>query len=266
MDTNSIIELILNISHIQGEHNQDYTIDVTPEGIVNILRKENGNTSLHPMAWGVVITEQMEKLPVKFGKIEGYFHIEALGLTTLENCPDYVAASFSCSHNPLQNLSGAPKFISGECRMEDCNISSCHDIPKNCKSYFLKNNNITSLEGLVTNNQCISIDVSHNYLKNLHNCPPVQYLFINNQKEQIQTLKGIPSTIEHIVLDTDTPVLLLLDTNITNFNRLTFVPEGDEANRLKEFIEKYKKSGEDLDMVSLAFELKAAGLKKQAKL
>jgi hypothetical protein len=69
----------------------------------------------------------MEKLPVKFGKVAGWFSCEGNELTTLEGCPNYVGGSFGCeficSENNLTTLEGCPKYIDGDCY---CDILTHH--------------------------------------------------------------------------------------------------------------------------------------------
>jgi hypothetical protein len=51
----------------------------------------------------------MEKLPVKFGKVSGYFWCDGNKLTTLEGCPNYVGRSFygdNLTHHILGNVQG----------------------------------------------------------------------------------------------------------------------------------------------------------------
>jgi hypothetical protein len=72
--------------------NSDDTIDV--DGYVNLDGKL-GN---------------MEKLPVKFGKVSGYFNCFGNKLTTLEGCPKYVGSGFGSdilTHHILGNVQGS---------------------------------------------------------------------------------------------------------------------------------------------------------------
>jgi hypothetical protein len=73
--------------------NSDDTIDV--DGDVNLDNKL-GN---------------IEKLPVKFGKVSGYFSCYGNELTTLEGCPKYVGGDFNCDNNKykLTTLKGIEK-------------------------------------------------------------------------------------------------------------------------------------------------------------
>jgi hypothetical protein len=90
--------------------NSDGTIDV--DGNV-FLYRELGN---------------MEKLPVKFGKVSGYFYCSSNILTTLEGCPYYVGAYFNCDGNKLTTLEGCPDYV------DDGN-------------FYCYGNNLTTLEG-----------------------------------------------------------------------------------------------------------------------
>jgi len=52
----------------------------------------------------VIITNlNLTEIPVKFGRVEGWFRCANNNLTTLKNCPDYVSEEFCCSGNNLTN-------------------------------------------------------------------------------------------------------------------------------------------------------------------
>jgi hypothetical protein len=87
----------------------------------------------------------MEKLPVKFGKVSGDFWCHKNNLTTLEGCPNYVGGNFLCYENKLTTLEHCPKYIGGkwfDCDdnelttlkgIEKCEIIGdfrCYDNPK----------------------------------------------------------------------------------------------------------------------------------------
>jgi hypothetical protein len=54
---------------------------------------------------------KMEKLPVKFGKVSGYFECGDNNLTTLKGRPSYVGGSFSCNGNKLTSLEHGPNYV-----------------------------------------------------------------------------------------------------------------------------------------------------------
>jgi hypothetical protein len=69
--------------------------------------------------------DDMEKLPVKFGKVSGYFYCGLNNLTTLEGCPKYIGGDFDCSDNYLTTLEGCPKYIGGDF---GCDILTHHTL------------------------------------------------------------------------------------------------------------------------------------------
>jgi hypothetical protein len=76
-----------------------------------------------------------KKLPLKFGKITGYFHCAKNQLTSLEGAPNTVGGLFDCSNNQLTSLEGSPRLVGSN---------------RGYGGYFdCRNNNIRSFEGLV---------------------------------------------------------------------------------------------------------------------
>ena len=49
------------------------------------------------------------ELPLKFGRVDGYFDFSHNNLTTLEGCPREVGGYFNCMYNKLTTLEGAPR-------------------------------------------------------------------------------------------------------------------------------------------------------------
>ena len=58
-----------------------------------------------------IINSTLEKLPLNFNKVTGYFNCENNLLTTLEGCPKEVEFYFSCRDNKLTSLEGGPKKV-----------------------------------------------------------------------------------------------------------------------------------------------------------
>jgi hypothetical protein len=106
--------------------NSDNTIDV------------NGDVYLHGMLG------DMEKLPVKFGKVSGSFWCHKNKLTTLEGCPNYVGGSFICDKNKLTTLEYCPKYVDGHFSCEDNKLTTLKGIEK-CEilgNFYCRNNKI----------------------------------------------------------------------------------------------------------------------------
>jgi hypothetical protein len=55
----------------------------------------------------------LEKLPMKFDRVEGDFDCNNNKLTTLEGSPKEVHGLFDCSDNKLSLLDGAPSRVNG---------------------------------------------------------------------------------------------------------------------------------------------------------
>ena len=94
MNTQEFCEKYLN--DVDYTINPDDTIDV--DGDVNLYHKLGNMTTL----------------PVKFGKVSGFFDCRYNLLTTLEGCPNYVEDFFSCDDNKLATLEHCPKYIGGD--------------------------------------------------------------------------------------------------------------------------------------------------------
>jgi hypothetical protein len=56
-------------------------------------------------------TINLTEIPVKFGRVDGYFDCRENKLTTLKNCPVYVGGDFYCSHNKITTLEYFPDYI-----------------------------------------------------------------------------------------------------------------------------------------------------------
>ena len=56
---------------------------------------------------------ELTEIPIKFGKVEGYFNCSGNKLTSLEGCPKIVGGNFYCYVNKLTSLEGSPKIVRG---------------------------------------------------------------------------------------------------------------------------------------------------------
>jgi hypothetical protein len=73
---------------------------------------------------------KMTKLPVRFGKVSGYFSCENNNLTTLAGFPSYVGNSFWCSKNNLTSLEYCPKYIGGDFNCYNNELTTLKGIEK----------------------------------------------------------------------------------------------------------------------------------------
>jgi len=74
----------------------------------------------------------LTKIPVKFGKVEGWFNCSFNNLTTLKNCPHTLEENIDFSNNQITTLEYFPKIINGElhCSMDN---NPLHNYFKNIK-------------------------------------------------------------------------------------------------------------------------------------
>ena len=134
--------------------NNDLTVDVN--GYVELGEKD------------------LAKIPIQFGKVNGYFNCYDNNLTSLEGAPKYVGRNFYCGdNNELASLEGAPKYVGGS--------FWCGDIPK-----------LTSLEGAPErvdgdftcyNNELTSLDGAPEYVGGYFDCrnnPNLNYEYLND--------------------------------------------------------------------------------------
>ena len=56
----------------------------------------------------------LDKIPLKFGKVSGYFNCYDFNLLSLEGCPHTVGDGFYCGGNQLTSLQGSPKSLGGD--------------------------------------------------------------------------------------------------------------------------------------------------------
>jgi hypothetical protein len=105
------------------------------DGLVDV----DGNVGL----WNIGLT----KLPLKFGRVSGYFDCENNNLTTLEGSPKEVGGDFSCYDNNLTTLEGAPKEVSGNFWCSNNKLTSLEGAPKEVGgNFWCRNNNLTTLD------------------------------------------------------------------------------------------------------------------------
>src|SRR5690606_7545334 len=71
--------------------------------------------------------KNLKELPLKFGRVDGYFYCGSNQLTSLEGGPNSVGGHFSCSYNQLTSLEGSPNSVGG--------------------GFYCNNNQLTSLKG-----------------------------------------------------------------------------------------------------------------------
>jgi hypothetical protein len=138
--------------------------------------------------------QRLSKLPLKFGRVTGYFDCSVNKLTSLEGCPTEIGGGFFCDNNQLTSLVGCPKEIGGDFVCSHNKLTSLEGCPTEIRGDFYCNNNqLTSLEGCPTeiggNFYC-----SYNQLTSLKGAP--EYI---EEKVNFTANKNLPEYIKRIV-------------------------------------------------------------------
>ena len=90
----------------------------------------------------------LQRIPVNFRRVGGYFNCAGNNLTSLEGAPNEISGRFSCSFNNLTSLEGAPAKVGGSFWCSHNNLTSLGGAPKEVGGDFSCNDNrLTSLEG-----------------------------------------------------------------------------------------------------------------------
>ena len=95
--------------------NDDMSIDV--DGDVDLNRK------------------YLEKLPLKFNYVSGYFYCKNNDLKSLEGAPKTVGG-FVCSNNKLKTLEGAPEIVGEVFYCSNNDLASLEGVPRKVGGYF----------------------------------------------------------------------------------------------------------------------------------
>ena len=108
--------------------NDDLTVDV--DGDVDLNNKK------------------LEKIPVKFKSIGGYFNCGSNQLTSLEGCPKSVGGHFNCNSNKLTSLDGSPESVGGHFYCNSNKLTSLDGSPDSVGGHFYcRYNQLTNLDG-----------------------------------------------------------------------------------------------------------------------
>jgi hypothetical protein len=115
--------------------------------------------------------KKLNKLPIKFRNVSGYFDCSYNNLTSLEGTPKWVGGNFDCSHNNLTSLEGCPEWVGSYFLCNNNNLTSLEGGPESVGGYFYcYYNNLTSLEGS-PKSVGGDFDCSHNNLTSLEGSP-----------------------------------------------------------------------------------------------
>ena len=134
--------------------NEDLSVDV--KGDVDISNKGLGT------------------IPVKFGRVGGYFTCHSNRLTSLQGAPREVGGSFYCHSNRLTSLEGAAQKVGGY--------------------FYCSSNRLTSLEG-AAQEVGGGFDCSYNKLTSLQGAPQKVGGYFTCHSNRLTSLQGSPQEV-----------------------------------------------------------------------
>jgi hypothetical protein len=246
IEKDKIIQYMQNWTFKQSKRGQDQPAEfgknyiITPTGEIKISAKSNikNGIFLH------LLNKTITRLPYKFAETTTTvsFNITDCRLTTLNGLPRHITGSLYCENTPVR-LDGSVETVEKTCLLENCGLESLENLPRNSERYFLKNNVLNSLAGIVSTKPRLQIDVHENKIRNLDGCPQhITTLKLAPQREHILSLDGIPAGLNYIMIDTTTPLLSLLDTDAYKADHIHFIeidhPENYPDVKHKETAEK----------------------------
>ena len=178
---------------------KEYAIEnwtLNPNGTVDV----DGNVGISG--------QRLSKLPLKFGRVTGYFDCSDNQLTSLEGCPPEIREDFWCSKNQLTSLEGCPREIGGSFWCHNNKLTTLEGCPTEIGgSFWCSKNQLTSLEGCPTeiggsfkcyDNQLTSLKGASEYIEG-----KVNFMPNNNLPEyikQILELNGYDTDIQKYIL------------------------------------------------------------------
>jgi hypothetical protein len=99
-------------------------------------------------------SEELTEIPLKFGKVSGYFECDGNRLKSLGGCPKWIGGDFYCYDNNLTSLEFGPEYVVGHfsCRGKDKlpgKLTSLEYLPRYIGGYInCKYNKIWSFRGI----------------------------------------------------------------------------------------------------------------------
>jgi len=108
-------------------------------GIRNYTINKDGSIDVN--GYVNLCNEKLQKLPLKFNKVNRPFDCSFNKLTSLEGSPVEVNSSFSCSDNKLTSFEYAPKIIKGFFDCKNNNIKTFEYFPRHIGGIFNCNDN-----------------------------------------------------------------------------------------------------------------------------
>ena len=162
---------------------ENYTIN--PDGSIDV----NGGMNLNFNG------RKLDRLPLKFGRVNGNFYCSHNKLTSLEGCPSYVGGFFDCSNNQLTSLEGCPKEVGGSFDCGNNKLTTLEGCPTELNiNFYCDHNQLTSLKG-GPKEVGGDFNCSLNILTSLEGCPSYVGGHFDCSYNRLTSLEGCPKNI-----------------------------------------------------------------------
>lgn len=144
---------------------------------------------------------ESERLPIKFGRVDGSFVIMNMdNLTTLEGCPHTCHKFVVNRKENLKNLVGGPDRANTY-DVKGSGITSLKGGPTNVDNLLIVGDTpLQSLEGCPDSVKCIS--VYGTLIKNYKGLPDSVEIILSRKVPNLTSLEGIPKSIQHLDVKT----------------------------------------------------------------
>lgn len=137
----------------------------------------------------------LQKIPIKFGVVKGYFNCSNNKLINLINSPESVSHDFICSSNSLTTLEGGPKNVDGSFMCSYNSLTTLEGGPKNVgRHFYCSYNDLITLEGS-PENISRNFYCNNNRLTTLKGSPEKVGLSFYCDNNKLITLKGGPKNV-----------------------------------------------------------------------
>jgi hypothetical protein len=181
--------------------------------------------------------KNLDKIPLKFGRVSGRFLCNNNKLTSLEGCPKWVGEYFYCYKNELESLEFCPDYVGGDFNCVYNKLTSLEFCPKSISGKFSFNHN--KLKSLKFCPEYVGgeFHCRSNKLTSLEYLPKYIGDYISFGNNKIWSFKGIPDNFRGRLSCIENPIyniwkLFLTSKDIEFFNDCHIVREPETPDGL----------------------------------
>ena len=138
--------------------------------------------------------KKLKRLPLKFGRVSGYFNCYRNQLVNLRGSPRVVGGFFNCSCNRLTSLNGGPKEVGGRYNCDENLLISLVGSPEEVVEFNCSRNKLVNLVGSPTRVRD-HFYCPNNRLTSLEGCPREVGGDFGCSFNKLTTLEGGPREV-----------------------------------------------------------------------